>query len=76
LWRDPQLVHRRHFVEFEHPNLGRVPVEGSAYRLSRTAARIQRSSPTLGGDNQYVLETILKYDAERIRKLVADGVLQ
>lgn len=76
MYQDPQLAHRGHFVEVEHPSLGKVPVEGSAYRLSRTAARIQCAPPTLGRDNQYVLETILGYDAERIGQLNASGVFK
>jgi crotonobetainyl-CoA:carnitine CoA-transferase CaiB-like acyl-CoA transferase len=34
-------------------------VEGSRFKLSRTPARVERAGPTLGRDNQYVLETIL-----------------
>ncbi len=72
---DPQLQHLGHFVEIEHPNEGRAVVEACRIRLSRTPARPPRVAPTLGADNQRVLEEILRYDAERIAKLAIDQVL-
>jgi len=76
LYTDPQLVHRGHFVDLEHPTHGKTTVEGSRFQLSRTPARIAGSAPTLGRDNQYVLATILGYSQERITELVAAGVLE
>jgi benzylsuccinate CoA-transferase BbsF subunit len=76
LYKDPQLTHRGHFVQLEHPTHGATTVEGSRFKLSRTPARVQGSAPTLGRDNQYVLETILGYSEERIAELVAEGVLE
>ena len=76
IYADPQLAHRGHFVEVEHPMHGTITIEGSRFRLSRTPARFERSAPMLGQDNQYVLETILGYSTERIGELVAEGVLE
>jgi crotonobetainyl-CoA:carnitine CoA-transferase CaiB-like acyl-CoA transferase len=73
---DPQLLHRGHFVQLAHPKYGTTTVEGSRFRLSRTPARIEGSAPTMGRDNQYVLETLLGYNEEQITKLVAAGVLE
>jgi crotonobetainyl-CoA:carnitine CoA-transferase CaiB-like acyl-CoA transferase len=73
---DPQLVHRQHFVELDHPKFGKTTVEGSRFRLSRTPARIEGMAPTLGRDNQYVLETLLGYSEERITEIVASGALE
>lgn len=73
---DPQLVHRQHFVQLDHPKFGKTTVEGSRFRLSRTPARIEGEAPTLGRDNQYVLETLLGYSEERITEIVALGVLE
>lgn len=75
LFADPQLKHRGHFAPVEHPILGEITVEGSRFKLSRTPASTKRSGPTLGQDNQYVLEELLGYDADRIGELVASGVL-
>ena len=74
--RDPQLVHRGHFVELEHEIHGTTTVEGSRFRLSRTPAKIEHSAPTFGQHNFHVLETILGYNTDRIADLAAAGVLE
>ena len=76
LYSDPQLVQRGHFVQLPHSLHGTTTIEASRFRLSRTPARVERAAPTLGGDNQYVLETILGYSSERIAALAATGVLR
>lgn len=76
LFADPQLNHRGHFVEVEHPVHGKILVEGSRFKLSRTPARYERSGPTMGRDNQYVLSELLGYSDERIAELVAAGALE
>ena len=76
LVRDPQLLHRRHFVELEHPEHGKTVVEGSRFTMSRTPPAVRHSAPTLGRDNQYVLEKILRYDEEKITQLVVAGALE
>jgi benzylsuccinate CoA-transferase BbsF subunit len=76
LHSDTQLAHRGHFVQVEHDVHGVTTVEGSRFKLSRTPARVERSGPTFGRDNQYVLETILGYSPERIAELAAGGVLE
>lgn len=72
---DPQLAHRGHFVPMEHPRLGKFTVEGPRAKLSRTPAEVRRTAPSLGQDNQYVLETILGYDETKIGEVVASGAL-
>jgi crotonobetainyl-CoA:carnitine CoA-transferase CaiB-like acyl-CoA transferase len=74
-YADPQLAHREHFVALQHPSLGKFTVEGPRAKLSRTPAAVRRAAPSLGQDNQYVLETILGYDESRISELVALGAL-
>ncbi len=73
-WRDPQFAHRGHFVEIEHQALGRTTVEGPRAHLSRTPGRVRRAAPSLGRDNQYVMEKILGYSQERISELTIAGV--
>jgi crotonobetainyl-CoA:carnitine CoA-transferase CaiB-like acyl-CoA transferase len=72
---DPQIRHRGHFVELPHPVYGTTVVEGPRAILSRTPAQARRAAPTLGQDNQYVLEKILGYSDERIGEIAASGVL-
>jgi benzylsuccinate CoA-transferase BbsF subunit len=72
---DPQLAHRGHFVQLEHPSLGKITVERWAAKLSRTPGGPERSSPTLGQNNSYVLESLLGYSAEHVKALAENGVL-
>jgi crotonobetainyl-CoA:carnitine CoA-transferase CaiB-like acyl-CoA transferase len=74
-YADPQFAHRGHFVALDHPSLGKFTVEGPRAKLSRTPATVRRAAPSLGQDNQHVLETILGYDQTRITELVASGAL-
>ena len=76
LYADPQLHHRGHFVELPHEVHSTTTVEGSRFKLARTPAKIERSGPTFGRDNQYVLETILGYTPDRIAELAGAGVLE
>jgi crotonobetainyl-CoA:carnitine CoA-transferase CaiB-like acyl-CoA transferase len=76
LYADPQLQHRGHFVDLDHPVYGRTTVEGSRFKLSRTPAQVTRSAPTVGRDNQYVLEKILNYSEGQITDLVVAGALE
>ena len=73
---DPQLAARDYLCEIEHSSCGKMVVEGSRFCLSRTPAASPRPAPTVGGDNQYILESILGYDQERISELATAGVLE
>ena len=73
--RDPQLAHRGHFLPVTHPDRP-CSVEGPRFTLSRTPARVGGQAPTFGLDSQWVLETLLGYDDERISELVIAGALE
>ncbi|HJU11353.1 MAG TPA: CoA transferase, partial [Candidatus Binataceae bacterium] len=73
---DPQLAARGYLFDVDNPVCGKMVIEGSRFILSVTPARTLRPAPTVGGDNQYVLESILGYDQERISELVAAGALE
>ena len=73
---DPQLASRGYLLEVEHPVLGRTVIEGSRFLLSLTPARIPKPAPSIGADSQYVLESILGYDEQRITDLATSGALQ
>jgi crotonobetainyl-CoA:carnitine CoA-transferase CaiB-like acyl-CoA transferase len=76
LQNDPQLKHRDHFVELEHPTYSKTIIEGTRAKLSRTPGKPQRCAPSIGRDNQHVLEEILGYSEDRITELVVGGVLE
>lgn len=72
---DPQLRARGHFVRMPHPLMGETVFENSRYTLSETPARFERTAPTFGRDNAWVLGSLLGYDAARIEALAATGAL-
>lgn len=72
---DPQLLARGHFVRLPHPLMGESVFENSRCTLSETPARFERTAPTFGRDNAWVLGTLLGYDAARIEALAAAGAL-
>ena len=76
LVRDPQLLHHGHFVELSHPTRTKTTVEATRFRLSRTPARTEGPAPTFGADSQWVLETVLGYDSDKITELVIAGALE
>jgi crotonobetainyl-CoA:carnitine CoA-transferase CaiB-like acyl-CoA transferase len=74
--RDPQLAHRGHFVPVSHPTDGDAWVEGPRFRLSRTPGAVAGPAPSFGDSTQWVLETLLGYDDERIASLAIAGALE
>jgi crotonobetainyl-CoA:carnitine CoA-transferase CaiB-like acyl-CoA transferase len=72
---DPQLQARGHFVRLESGEAYTI-VEDTRSKLSRTPARVRRGVPTLGRDNQEILEELLGYDEARVAELVIAGVLE
>ncbi len=73
---DPQLQHRNHFVELDHPTQGRSVVEGARIVFGRAPAGRPTVAPTMGADNDHVLREILGYTDDQIIELVASGALQ
>ena len=73
---DPQLQHRNHFVELDHPTQGRSVVEGARIVFGRAPAGRPTVAPTMGADNDQVLREILGYTDDQIVELVASGALQ
>ena len=72
---DPQLNHRGHWMEVDHPVHDRMVVEAPRLQLSATPHAITRSGPSLGEHNDYVLREILGYDDDRIVELAMAGAL-
>ena len=76
LLADAQLAARGAFVEAEHALHGRITIEASRAKLSRTPASVEHAAPTLGQHTQHVLQEILGYTPERIAELASQGVLE
>ncbi len=72
---DPQLIHRGHWMEVEHPVHDRMIVEAPRLQLSATPHHITRSGPSLGEHNDMVLREVLGYDDDRVIELAAAGAI-
>jgi crotonobetainyl-CoA:carnitine CoA-transferase CaiB-like acyl-CoA transferase len=71
---NPQLAHRGHFIEVEHPIQGKIPVTGPALRFSDMPPREDRRIPLAGEHSDEVLAEWLGYDAEQLTALHSIGV--
>jgi len=74
LFIDPQLKHRHHFWELEHPEIGAHKVSGISSKLSKTPGRLGKPA-LIGEHNDYVCTQLLGMSDEEFAMLVADGVL-
>ncbi len=74
LHADPQVAHREHFVPLTHPFMGPGLYEHNGFRLSDAPAGYERSGPTLGQDQDWVLGELLGLDPTEQARLTADGV--
>lgn len=70
---DPQVAHRDHWVFRDHPELGPGKYERNGFRIDGLPSGYERSGPTLGEDNDWVLGELLGVSAEEQERLRADG---
>lgn len=75
LHEDPQLAHRRHFREVDHPVIGRHPAEMNAITFSDTPGDIRTPAPKLGQHTEHVLRGLLGMSADEYAALEQKGVL-
>jgi crotonobetainyl-CoA:carnitine CoA-transferase CaiB-like acyl-CoA transferase len=69
---DRQTLARGMLVETDHPRFGTVRQVGSPLRIGERDISYRRA-PRRGEDEDYVLETVLDYDAERVHELRRAG---
>ena len=74
LFSDPQLRHRRHFVDTEHPAIGQVPYDMPSFRFAERTVNVTRS-PLIGEHTTAILEDMLNLGSDDIAELVASGVV-
>lgn len=76
VYNNPQLKHRRHFCEMEHPEVGKIPFEGPPFILGKTPAELKKPAPCLGEDNAHVYTEILGISDEEFVQLMSEGVFE
>jgi benzylsuccinate CoA-transferase BbsF subunit len=72
---DPQVAFREHFVPLTHPFMGDGLYERNGFRLSDAPSHYDRSGPTLGQDNDWVLGELLGLSPDEQARLAAEGAL-
>lgn len=65
---DPQVAARELIIDTEHPAFGTVRQIASPVRVGSARVTVRRA-PDLGGDQDYVLNEVLGYSAEKITEL-------
>lgn len=71
--RDPQVVHNKSIISFDHPVVGTFRTIGPPAKFSRTPCEIQRP-PLLGEHAEAILQE-MGYTVSEIAQLRKDGVL-
>ena len=74
VFEDPQVIHNEMVVETEHPAYGRVKLTGFPVKLSHTPATLRRAPPTVGEQNQEVLQEF-GFSEDEIRILHDSAVI-
>jgi crotonobetainyl-CoA:carnitine CoA-transferase CaiB-like acyl-CoA transferase len=72
---DPQVAFRAHFVPLTHPYMGDGLYERNGSRIGDAPHGYDRSGPTLGQDNDWVLGELLGLSPAERKQLEADGAL-
>ena len=73
---DPHIAEAREmFIEVEHPVIGTMKVNGNPIKLMDMMPRINCPAPTLGQDNEEILEDMLGYSSQEVETLKANKVI-
>jgi len=72
---DPDVAAWGLFPEVEHPEMGKVRVEGLPIHLSETDWQYRSAAPCLGEHNDYVFGELLGRDVETLEQLRTEGVV-
>ena len=74
VFSDPQLLHRKMFVEMPHPTLGSIKQTGLPIKFSLTPGALDRHPPLLGEHNAQLLKE-LGYSEADIQRLTEQEVI-
>lgn len=75
LYIDPQLAHRRQWIELEHPEIGKMHYQSPPFILGKSPGHPQRRDPLFGEHNDYFYRELLGLSQEEYRDLVDGGVI-
>jgi crotonobetainyl-CoA:carnitine CoA-transferase CaiB-like acyl-CoA transferase len=72
---DPQVTARQFFQKVPYSEVDVFPCASTAWRLSKTPAKLRHAAPFLGQHNQDVLGTLLGLSPEEIAGLEAEEII-
>ena len=74
VFSDPQMLHRKMVLEFDHPRLGKVKQVGVSIKLSDTPGQVRSLAPLAGQHTDEILAG-LGYSKEKIEELRTSGAV-
>jgi benzylsuccinate CoA-transferase BbsF subunit len=75
LFTDPHCQARQCYSPTEHHEEGKLYSVAPPWKFSETPARVTKSAPQLGEDNDYVLRELLGLSKNEVDKLTEEKVL-
>ncbi|MBI2359195.1 MAG: CoA transferase [Deltaproteobacteria bacterium] len=75
IYDDSQLTHRGQWVEFEHPEIGKMHYQRPPFILTKTPPGPSKRDPLLGEHNDYFYVNVLGLPESEYRELVKEGVI-
>jgi len=75
IFSDPHFKERKLAVEVEHPVMGKQVVLGAPWKLSETPAKVNKASPVMGENNDYVFGELLGMPGSEIKQLIEEQVI-
>jgi formyl-CoA transferase len=75
VYTDPQLIHRRQWVEMEHPEIGKMHYQAPPFCFDKTTQAPERRDPLLAEHNDYFYKELLALSEDEYNSLVAEQVI-
>ena len=72
---DEQLIHRKMIREVEHPDFGKIKVNGPVIKMSDTKPDIFMLAPKLGQHNKDIYGDLLGYSEQEIAQMEEEGLI-
>jgi len=74
VFKDPQVLHQKMFLEVEHPKAGKIPMTGLPVQLSESQPQVILPPPLLGEHTEEVLQKF-GFSREEVRHLFAKKIV-
>jgi CoA:oxalate CoA-transferase len=72
---DKNLKYREMIVDVDQPEVGRLTIAGSPFRLSETPGEVVSPAPLLGEHTEEILSALLGYSKDKIAELLKEKVV-